>query len=59
LHDTVVAKSYLADYVTQNQTVDQFDIYQIMRAAGHVETLLGLGAPTKFEPKKKRTKNGN
>ena len=46
----VTSKSakYLADYVTQNTTVDQVDVYQIMRAAGQVETLLGLTANTKY-----------
>ena len=48
------SKSYLANYVNQNHIVDQLDIYQIMRAAGHVETLLGLGAHTRFEPKKQK-----
>jgi len=53
------SESYLANFVNQNHIVDQLDIYQIMRAAGHVETLLGLGAHTKFEPKKKRAHDGN
>ena len=29
-------------------TVDQIDLYQIMRAAGQVEALLGLTAHTKY-----------
>ena len=46
--------SYLADYVKQDITVDQLDLYQIMRAAGQVETLLGLAAHTKIDrPRKK------
>lgn len=47
------SESYLSNYVSENPTVDRLDIYQITRAAGHVESLLGLGIPTKFEPKKR------
>ena len=46
---TSKSESYLAGYVRQNTTVDNVDVYQIMRAAGQVETLLGLNAHTKFE----------
>ena len=48
------SESYLANYVNKNHIVDQLDLYQVMRAAGHVETLFGLGAHTKFEPKNRR-----
>ncbi|WP_045217722.1 hypothetical protein [Desulfonatronovibrio magnus] len=34
--------TYLAGYVRNNQSIDNIDIYQIMRTAGQVETLLGL-----------------
>ncbi len=34
--------TYLAGYVDNNLTIDNVDIYQIMRAAGQVENLLGL-----------------
>jgi len=50
------SESYLSKYVKENQTVDQLDIYQIMRAAGQVETVFGLGEHTKFEPKKRKSK---
>jgi antirestriction protein ArdC len=50
------SESYLSNYVNKNHTVDQLDIYQIMRAAGQVETLFGLGAHTRFEPKKRKSK---
>jgi hypothetical protein len=33
----------------ENTTVEQIDLYQIMRAAGQVETLLGLVSPTKYD----------
>jgi hypothetical protein len=40
---------YLASYVKTNATVDQIDVYQVMRAAGQVEALLGLAAHTKYD----------
>ncbi len=43
------SESYLANYVDENTTIDQIDIYQVMRAAGQVETLLGLTANTKYD----------
>jgi antirestriction protein ArdC len=43
------SETYLADYVEKNTTIDNIDVYQVMRAAGQVEALLGLTAPTKFE----------
>ena len=47
--------SYLTNYVAQDTTTEQLDMYQIMRAAGQVETLLGLAAHTKVaKPPKKR-----
>jgi antirestriction protein ArdC len=42
------SETYLASYVDQNTTIADLDIYQVMRAAGQIETLLGLGARTKF-----------
>lgn len=45
------SETYLANYVDQNTTVGDLDIYQVMRAAGQVETLLGLGTQTKFPNK--------
>lgn len=47
--------SYLANYVKQATTTEQLDMYQIMRAAGQVETLLGLAAHTKVDRPKKKT----
>lgn len=46
---TSESETYLKDYVKENTTVEQIDLYQIMRAAGQVETLLGLVAPTKYD----------
>lgn len=36
------SESYLANYVNSNPTIDQVDLYQVMRAAGAVEQMLGL-----------------
>ena len=48
------SQSYLASYVAQDTTTEQLDLYQIMRAAGQVETILGLAAHTKIDrPTKK------
>jgi hypothetical protein len=44
------SESYLNRYVTQHTTVHDIDLYQIMRAAGQVEAVFGLGLPTKFQP---------
>ena len=44
---------YLAEYVMKHTAVDDIDIYQIMRAAGQMETLLELTAHTRFEPPKR------
>lgn len=51
---TSKSETYLANYVAHNTTVDNIDLYQIMRAAGQVETLLGLTAHTKYDKPLKR-----
>ena len=43
------SETYLSNYVAKNTTIDNIDIYQVMRAAGQVEALVGLAAPTKFQ----------
>lgn len=51
---TSKSETYLKHYVEKNTTVDQIDLYQVMRAAGQVETLLGLAAQAKYDrPKSK------
>jgi len=40
---------YLASYMAENTTIDDIEVYQVMRAAGHVETLLGLARHTTFK----------
>jgi IrrE N-terminal-like domain len=42
------SETYLSAYVGAHTTVDQIDLYQIMRAAGQVEALLGLTAYTRY-----------
>jgi hypothetical protein len=36
---TSKSETYLANFVNQNTTVGNLDIYQVMRAAGQIETL--------------------
>ena len=43
------SQSYLTDYVSNGTTVNDLDVYQIMRAAGQVETMLSLAAHTAFD----------
>jgi hypothetical protein len=38
------SQTYLATYVSKNTTIEQIDIYQVLRAAGQVESMLGLSA---------------
>ena len=42
------SESYLTNYVQQDTTTQQLDLYQIMRATGQIETLLGLATQSKF-----------
>lgn len=43
------SETYLANFVRDNMTADHIDVYQVMRAAGQVERLLGLAEHSKFE----------
>lgn len=43
------SQTYLSEYVEKNATVDRIDLYQIMRAAGQIEAILGLAAHTRYE----------
>jgi IrrE N-terminal-like domain len=47
----VISKSetYLSNYVTRNTAIENIDVYQIMRAAGQIEALLGLTAHTTYD----------
>lgn len=44
---TSKSESYLSAFVTGETSVESLDLYQIMRAAGQVEAVLGLGARTR------------
>lgn len=46
---TSKSETYLANYVEKNTTVEHLDLYQVMRASGQVEALLGLTAHTKYD----------
>jgi hypothetical protein len=52
---TSESETYLAHFVEKNTTVEDVDIYQVMRAAGQVETLLGLPAHTRFDKPLRRS----
>jgi hypothetical protein len=47
------SEAYLSNYVQNHDAVGSLDLYQIMRAAGQIESLLGLAAHTRFDPAKK------
>lgn len=47
---TSKSESYLADYVAANTTVGSLDLDTLLKAAGQVETLLGIAAETLFKP---------
>jgi hypothetical protein len=44
------SETYLANYVRDNPTMEDLDFYQMTRAAGQIETLLGIAAHTRFDP---------
>ena len=43
------SQSYLANYVNENPKIENVDLYQVMRAAGQVETLLELSSHTLYD----------
>lgn len=43
------SQTYLTHFVEKNTTVEKLDLYQIMRAAGQIETLLSLTSHTRYE----------
>jgi hypothetical protein len=51
---TSKSETYIRSFITKKTTVDDIDLYQILRAAGQIETLLGLTAPTKYDMPLKR-----
>ena len=47
-------EQYLSAFVKSNRTVCSIDVHQVMRAAGQVETLLGIEAHSRFDQPEKR-----
>ena len=43
------SEAYLSKFVTEHKTIDSIDIYQVMRAAGQVEQVLGLSGQARVE----------
>jgi hypothetical protein len=43
------SETYLYNHVSRNTTISDIDLYQIMRAAGQAENMLGLTAHTKYD----------
>ncbi|MFT5370365.1 MAG: antirestriction protein ArdC [Candidatus Latescibacterota bacterium] len=48
------SETYLSNYIKKNTTIDDIDIYRVLRAAGEVEKLLGLAVHTKYQSLKRR-----
>lgn len=46
------SQTYLSSFVNSDTSIDEVDIYQVMRAAGRVEEVLGLAARSRFTPPK-------
>ena len=50
------SQTYLTNFVEKNTSIEHLDLYQVMRAAGQIETLLGLTSHTRYAitPQKKK-----
>lgn len=46
---SIKSESYLSNFVDNKTTLGIIDLYQVMRAAGQVEAILGLTAHTKYD----------
>ncbi|WPL15571.1 hypothetical protein Thiowin_00472 [Thiorhodovibrio winogradskyi] len=46
------SEQYLADYVREHTSVEKMDLDAILRSAGQIEALLGIGEQTRFGPRK-------
>lgn len=42
------SEAYLSNYVKEHTTIEQMDCYQVMRAAGQIESMLGISVKTQF-----------
>ncbi len=47
-------EQYLSEFVQSSGAVPAIDVHQVMRAAGQVETLLGIEAHSRFDQPEKR-----
>jgi hypothetical protein len=56
---TPASETYLTNYVRDNMTVDDIDVYQVMRASGQVEALLGLAEHSKLNSKGRKPAEGS
>ena len=52
------SEAYIDGYLKTHTIVDDLEIYQIMRAAGQIESLLGLTAHTGYEKPRQRNASG-
>ena len=43
------SQSYLSNFVQSDTSLEDLDIYQVMRAAGQVETILGIATRSRFD----------
>ena len=51
------SQTYLTEFVEHNTTIAALDLYQVMRATGQIEGLLGLASHTRYaEPNPKRNR---
>lgn len=53
------SQTYLSSYVKNHEAVGALDLYSVMRAAGQVETILGLHRGSSFGPKPKRSQESS
>lgn len=42
------SQTYLTEFVGKHTSIEILDLYQVMRAAGHIESLLGLTSHTRY-----------
>ena len=43
------SEAYLSNYISENETIESIDLYQVMRASGQIERLMNAGGYTKFQ----------
>lgn len=50
------SEKYLSNFVETHPTIEDLDLYQVMRAAGQIETILNLTSHTRFDPAQPKTR---